>query len=90
MTSHHLKYKPLELYLLSVSQSIAEVSLTFAEIERLLGAQLPKSATSYREWWSNQSDTTNRPQAHAWQSAGFEVDTVVLNKTNGHVRFIRN
>jgi len=89
MTWRLLKYTPLELHLRSIPQNVAEVNITFAEIERLLGAQLPESAAIYREWWSNQRDTSNRPQSHAWQSAGFEVDEVVLDKANGHVRFRR-
>ncbi|MFZ1752844.1 MAG: hypothetical protein WBO46_26680 [Caldilineaceae bacterium] len=89
MTSRHLKYEPLELHLRSIPQDIEAVNLTFTEVERILGTSLPDSASSYREWWSNQRDTSKRPQAHAWQSAGFEVDTVTLDKTNGHVCFRR-
>lgn len=83
------KYEPFELHLLSIPAATKEVNFTFADIERVLAAPLPESARSHRAWWGNQRDSKNRPQAHAWLSAGFEVDAVTLNKTNGHVKFRR-
>jgi hypothetical protein len=68
------KYEPLENHLRSSGE--ASVSLTFRHIERILGAPLPRSAREYREWWSNQADTSNRPQAAAWLNAGYRVDEV--------------
>ena len=42
-----------------------------------------------RAWWGNQKDSKSRPQAHAWLSAGFLVDTVNQGRTNGWARFKR-
>ena len=70
------KYEPLELHLRALPSTTATVSMTFKEIESIIGATLPRSAYQYREWWSNQKDTSNRPQAKSWIGAGFTVDTV--------------
>ena len=83
------KYEPLEDYLKERPSSQAEVSLSFTEIEDIIGARLPKSAYAYREWWSNQSDVSNRPQAKAWIEAGFEVETVQQHRDSGAVHFRR-
>lgn len=63
------KYDPLHRYLRR--QPAAEVVLTFAEIENLLVAMLPKSAYR-REWWSNEASTASRhSHAQAWMAAGY-------------------
>ena len=78
------KYDPLQTYLAQCEGS--QRTLSFAEIERIIGAALPRSAREYREWWANQSDTRNRPQAKAWQSAGWEVRSVQLGQ---RIEFVR-
>lgn len=83
------KYEPLELHLRAVPVTVREVILSFSEIERILGAPLPESAVTHRPWWGNQRDSKSRPQAHAWLSAGFLVDTVNPTRANGSVRFRR-
>ena len=83
------KYEPLELRLRAIPAGTKEVTMSFAEIERVLGAPLPASAKSHRPWWANQRDSKTRPQAHAWLSAGFVVDTVNQGGSNANVRFKR-
>ncbi|AGX88316.1 DUF7662 domain-containing protein [Candidatus Symbiobacter mobilis] len=83
------KYEPLELYLRAVSDKKNEITLSFTDVERIIGAKLPASAMAHQAWWGNQRDTRNRPQAHAWLSAGFRVDMVNQNGANASVRFIR-
>jgi len=83
------KYQPLNTHLASIKKETNEVLLTFDQIEEILNARLPKSASDHREWWSNQKDTSNRPQAHAWMSAGFEVDELQLNGPRKWVRYKR-
>lgn len=83
------KYEPLELYLRKIPSTTKEVTLSFAEIEQIIGALLPASAKSHRPWWGNQKDSETRPQAHAWLSAGFEVDAVNQGSGNASVRFRR-
>ena len=47
-----------------------EVRLSFAEIEQLLGAGLPKVARERRTWWANDDSG----HAAAWTGAGFQAD----------------
>ena len=83
------KYEPLELHLRAVPSNVREVTIQFSELHRILGAPLPESALTHRPWWGNQKDSKTRPQAHAWLSAGFEVDTVNQARGSGWVRFRR-
>ncbi len=64
------KYYPLFDHLRQSGK--AEVVLTFAEIETLLGSALPKSALQRKNWWSNR-DTPTALQAGAWVGAGYHV-----------------
>lgn len=63
------KYEPLRRYL--ARQKTSHVELTFTEIERLIGAMLPKRAQR-PQWWST-ADAHAVPgvQTAAWRSAGF-------------------
>jgi len=83
------KYDPLAEHLLALSSNTDEITLTFQQLESVLGFVLPKSAVDYRQWWENPSNARNRPQAAAWARAGFKVDNVLLNKPGGWVRFRR-
>lgn len=83
------KYQALANHLRKLAPSETDLSLTFEQIENIIGFPLPDSAFKYREWWSNQSDTSNRPQARAWINSGFRVDNVHQDRKNGRVRFIR-
>ncbi len=80
-----LKYEPLRRYL--AAQVGETVTLTFAEIEGLIGASLPASAEQ-RSWWVNRTDG-GFPQMRAWQSAGWRVSTVRLRSVARSVTFVR-
>jgi len=83
------KYEPLTQYLESLPREKTRISMSFKEIERIIGAKLPKSAYTYRPWWGNQRDSNNRPQARAWLSAGFSVGRVQQSLSSGSVEFHR-
>ena len=51
------KYDPLGTYL--ARQPGREVRVTFAEVEAVLGFQLPASARTYRPWWSPMLNAIN-------------------------------
>lgn len=68
------KYRPLYDHL--SGQRLDEVSLSLAEIERLLGDSLPASARRTRGWWSNRG--RGSLQAAAWMDAGYQVHEVDL------------
>jgi len=85
----HSKYGPLEIFLGNKRGSAQRVTLSFQEIEKIIGGTLPKSAHQYREWWSNQKDYKNRPQAKAWLAAGYKVESVPQSLNSGSVVFDR-
>jgi hypothetical protein len=83
------KYQPLRDHLTAL-QHLRRVRMTFSEVAAVLGEPLPESAFKYREWWANQSDTTNRQWAAAWLEAGFVVDAVHQGTNDGWVEFVRS
>ncbi|MEM7127089.1 MAG: helix-turn-helix domain-containing protein [Chloroflexota bacterium] len=63
------KYHPLFEYLQQLDSPAT--TLTFSEIEGILGRGLPKSARRLRGWWSNRDQ--GAVQATAWMKAGYHV-----------------
>lgn len=80
-----MKYDPLQEHLKAIPAKKTSVTLKFAEIEKLIRAKLPKSASEYQEWWANQAYGS---QAPAWLGAGFVVDSVDVGRKI--VRFRRD
>ena len=70
------KYAPLYRHLAVMAGSDWRVS--FAEIEAILGFELPDSARLYRPWWSNQKRGSGHSHALAWQAAGWQTREVDL------------
>jgi len=68
------KYGPLHVYLRRRGEE--EVTLTFAEIEALIGGRLPASARTQRAWWSNRKQ--GAVQAEAWMGAGYHAESLDL------------
>jgi hypothetical protein len=52
-----------------------EVTLSFGEIERVIGRPLPTSALQNRSWWGN---TPRAPDAAAWMRDGWILSSVAL------------
>jgi hypothetical protein len=69
------KYRPLSDFL--VKQYDTTISLTFKEVEKILGFALPPSAYSHRAWWAN---SPSHPQASSWLNVGWKVNDVDLKK----------
>ncbi len=67
------KYEPLGHFL--KKQKRDRIKMTFAEIEKLIGAKLPKSKSS-RAFWSNNPD--NNVMTREWLTAGFVAKSVDL------------
>jgi len=58
-------------------QKSPELSLTFKEIEKLIGTSLPKSAV-LPQWWANTKDPlTSHTQRKAWGDAGYDAFLVL-------------
>jgi DNA-binding transcriptional regulator YiaG len=71
------KYHPLHEYLKSRKlEGADELSLTFSQIEKLLGKKLPEGARIERGWWGNRDIAS--AQAVSWMSAGYRVRGINL------------
>lgn len=68
------KYHALFEHLLFSGQG--QLSMTFAEIEAVLGAPLPPSARQREAWWSN--SPSGHSQARAWMRANYRTSNVDL------------
>ncbi|RKN74173.1 DUF7662 domain-containing protein [Paenibacillus ginsengarvi] len=75
-----MKYTLLEKFL----KQKATITLTYSEIEHILGIPLPQLAYKHRSWWGNQPEAT---QALAWLRSGWLVDSVELGAS---VTFVRS
>ena len=47
------KYLPLDAWFGQQPATTEQIELTFAQVEAILGAPLPKSATRLATWWTN-------------------------------------
>lgn len=68
------KYQPLADHLATYPG--VEWRPTFAEVERVLGAALPKAAREKEDWW----EAADSRQARAWLDAGWEVVRAELDE----------
>ena len=68
------KYRKLYAHLLSLSSQ--EWKASFADIEVIIGDNLPASAWDYQAWWAN--DATHS-QGAAWLSAGWKTAQVDMD-----------
>jgi len=78
------KYSPLSRHLLRRGQFTDHVVLPFAEIDGIIGDNLPFGAVRDSEWWAN---TRGSAQGRAWIDVGWRVQEVDLNQRT--VTFIR-
>ena len=69
------KYQKLEGYLRNSKNKFEK--LTYSEIIKIIGNNLPNSAYRYRPWWANSG------QAHSkiWSSVGWKVSSVDLGNS---------
>jgi hypothetical protein len=72
------KYAPLYHWFMNQPAEKSTVELTFEQIERILGEQLPPSARTHEPWWRDRSAGTSHVQAYAWLEAGWCVQSVNL------------
>ncbi len=81
------KYDALYDFLERIPPDVGERTLTFDEMEKILGFKLPKSAYAYRQWWANSTSPHRHPHAQSWLAAGWRVEAV--NQQDEWVRFQR-
>ncbi|MDQ0465326.1 hypothetical protein QO010_003113 [Caulobacter ginsengisoli] len=76
-----MKYVPLENFLRETPEDVH--SLSFADVEAIIGQPLPPSARKHEAWWSN--NPTGHVNAQAWLRAGYRAEQIDID--NGHVVF---
>ena len=69
------KYRPLGDFLSRQKSDV--VTLTFSQLEKILGFELPASQSN-PAWWSNNAD--NNVMTRVWLDAGFRVRNVRLDE----------
>lgn len=77
------KYTPLAEHLEALLPEKQSVTLTFSDIDRLVGG-LPPTANT-RQFWANDS----KVEARAWRSAGWHVDSGGVDFNAQTIRFAR-
>ena len=81
------KYLPLEAWFRNQPTTPGQIELTFDQVEAILGAPLPASATRLKTWWTN---VRPKIQSHrtAWLDNGWSVAEFDLQARR--VRFVRS
>lgn len=77
------RYEPLTVFLKSRDHDVT--SMTFQEVEAVIGRSLPPSAYEHRAWWSN--NPSNNTMTRAWLAAGYKTAQVDL--AGGQLTFRR-
>ncbi len=85
LNSNDSRYTRLALWLQKEPLDEESVSLTFRQIEDIIGDELPKSAHQHRSWWAN--DSVSHIQSQQWLEAGWRVSGV--NIVEERVTFTR-
>jgi hypothetical protein len=79
------RYTPLTDYLHNQKGDVNRLSLTFDEIEDIIGAKLPDSARHHRVWWAN--DTSSLRHSSSWLDADWKTTNINMNE--GTIVFAR-
>jgi hypothetical protein len=78
------RYQPLGDWL--AAQQGASVTLTFTEIEQILGQPLPTRARVASSWWHT-TERRQDPPARVWGAAGWRVAAV--DRRHAAVTYVR-
>jgi hypothetical protein len=78
-----LKYIRLAAWLAGRPESVDDLTMSLADVEEIVGAQLPAGAR-FPSWWRNDD---RRMHSRAWMSAGWEV--LEMSAGESTVRFAR-
>lgn len=79
-----MKYEPLKRYFEGRFDAVT-IRLSFAEIDKILGFRLPRSARDHQAWWSN--TRIGHSHAAAWLDPGWK--TSGLDLTSQRVTFVK-
>lgn len=79
------RYAALAIWLQSQPADERSVSVTFEQVENIIGGPLPESAYNHRAWWTN--DSVSHIQSQKWLDAGWRVS--YINMSEQRVKFVR-
>jgi hypothetical protein len=70
------KYQPLAAFLGASADAVTRHTLTFKQIELILGSELPQSAHDHQAWWANETgtDSTHASQLRGWRDVGWRAN----------------
>lgn len=80
------EYNMLSLFLSNCPKHVSSLTLSFGQIETLIGKKLPQESNQ-PQWWDDSERKQNTPQAKAWLCSGFKVNKI--NILERWVEFIR-
>ena len=73
------KYNPIGIYL--ESRNDISIKLSFSDIERILGFELPNYLKDYvAGWYGTAEGSPTHRQKAVWCGVGYQVDNVNLSK----------
>lgn len=78
------RYAALTSFLERQASRSRSVTISFNDLEALIGVPLPKTATEHQIWWENELSSA---QALAWLSAGFQVSDVEFSSRQVTFRY---
>ena len=73
-------YEALFVYFSGLPIETVEITLTFTQVERIMGSTLPATAWHYRTWWEHPGGRRMPSQVRAWMRAGWYVEMVDQHK----------
>jgi len=68
------KYEPLRTFLQNRKETTWQA--TFADVENVLGFELPQSAFVHRAWWANEISPKGSHVHAVWINAGWQTEQV--------------
>jgi len=87
------KYDSLTNFLLG--QPPGPVTMTFTQVNTLLGFCIPAAARKYQVWWANETDqNTRHRQCHSWlnanrkASADLKHGVVIVDRGTESISFV--
>jgi hypothetical protein len=81
ISSQDSRYAPLAIHLQSLPRRQEKVEVTFDDIERIIGDELPPSARQLHTWWAN--DAKSHLQSQEWLNVGWRVATLNMTEERG-------
>ena len=79
------RYQPLADFLATQPPETVSVTLTLAEIERIVGVPLPAIAST-QAWWTNYPTLRH---ARAWLAAGWRTQSPQTRRLPVRISFVR-